>query len=288
MRSMSAHLKPKDFAAQIRMERQRHKGAFLLLEGSTDIRRFKKFFHDQSCSVINCFGKDNVKGTIEIEQDLGNEDCLGFIDADFDRISQTHKDDEDILVSCTHDFDLDICHSEAMCRYLEEMAEEPKLLQQGGAQACVATLLQDLKPLSCLRYVNERDQRGYKLDQVDLESFFDGHSIDMNAMIDHVSGGRFGTAEHKAELRSRVEHFMAVDLDLWQLTNGHDLIAAIGIALRDRLGKRRAPQTWRAEVERHLRLAFDVSDFRGLGMVAKVQAWEAARAGKVILRPGLT
>ncbi|MCW2370328.1 DUF4435 domain-containing protein [Sphingobium sp. B11D3D] len=287
MKSISAHLKPKDFAAQIRMERQKHRGIFLLLEGANDAKRFKKFLHEPSCSVINCFGKANVRDTIELQQDVGNDDCIGFIDADFDRIDGKHADNEDILISNTHDFDTDVCYSDAMLRYLEEMGTAGKLCQGGGAKNCVADIAQCLKPLSCLRYVNQRDQLGYKLDRVDLEVFFNGHILDLNAMIDHVSQGRFSSDECKTSLRSRVEHFMGVDFDLWQLTNGHDLIAAIGIALRDRLGERRPPQTWRSEVERHLRLTFDVSDFRELGMLARIQVWETARPGKVVLRPGL-
>ena len=90
MRSISAHLKPKDFAAQIRMERQSHRGAFLLFEGSSDVKRFKKFLHEGSCSIINCFGKSNVKDVVDLKQDIGNDDCFGFVDAVFDRVDGTH------------------------------------------------------------------------------------------------------------------------------------------------------------------------------------------------------
>jgi len=277
MKSISNHLKPSDIAAQIRMERQKHNGIFLLMEGSTDYKRFEKFFDHDVCNIINCFGKDNAIGAVDIVQNAGFEDCLAFVDADFDRIIGNHTPDDDIIYSQFHDFDIDICSSEVINRYLSEMAEGKKVNENGGCAAVTSMLLSALRPLSAMRFANLKHKLGYSLTRVDLEVFFDGSTVNVDKMVDHVSYGRMASENHKSALRCLISRYANEDFDIWQFTNGHDFVAALGIALRDRLGNRNPPQTWRSEVEKHLRLAFDVNDFAQIGLMAKVQKWQAAR-----------
>ncbi|WP_419826838.1 DUF4435 domain-containing protein [Sphingomonas sp.] len=279
---MSRHIRPSDISAQLRMERQRHRGVFALVEGATDIRRFRKFFDPQSCSFVNCFGKDNVIGAIDIEQNSGRCDSLGFADADFDRVLGNHVENGDIIHSAHHDFDTDVCATSAMHRYLDEMGEEQKIVNRGGKIAVIEQLLATLKPLSAMRFANQKHLLAYSFDKIDVSQFFDGGDLDIDKMIDHVSTGRFVTDQHKTALRGFVDRYTAAEIDLWQFTNGHDLIEALGIALRDRLGCRRPPQTWRSEVEKHLRLTFDASDLQECGLKSMVETWEVRTGQRVM------
>ncbi len=285
MRSMSKHIRPSDIAAQIRMERQRHKGAFLLFEGSNDLKRFKKFFDGEACSFVNCLGKENVLGAIEDEQNAGREDVLGFADADFDRVLNAFVDNEDVIFSQCHDFDLDISASDAIHRYFEEVADEKKVDASGGCNDCVNQILEAIKPLSAMRFANERHRLGYSLANVQHDVFFDGHAVDVPAMIDSVSQGRFSSAQHKAALLQHINRYHAAAFDLGQFTNGHDFFAALGIALRSKLGNRQIPQTWRSEVEKHLRLTFDIGDFQKIGCVPKIQDWQVRSGFQVLKAP---
>jgi hypothetical protein len=280
---MSKHMRPSDITAQIRMERQRHKGAFLLFEGTNDIKRFKKFFDGAVCSFVNCLGKDNVLGAIEDEQNAGREDVLGFADADFDRALNVFVDNDDVIFSQCHDFDLDISASDAIHRYFDEVADGQKVDGCGGCLACVNQILDAIKPLSAMRFANERHQLGYCLKDVRHDAFFDGHAVDVAAMINSVSQGRFSSARHKAALLQHINRYHAAAFDLGQFTNGHDFFAALGIALRSRLGNRQVQQTWRSEVEKHLRLTFDVGDFQETGCLPKIKSWEA-RSGFQVLK----
>lgn len=283
MKSMSKYLRPTDFAAQLRMERQHHKGAFILLEGAHDIKRFRKFFDQQVSSIVNCYGKENVVGTIDLEQNSGHSDVIGFADVDFDRVLNMHADNEDIIYSFCHDFDMDVCHSDAVCRYLDEMGDGNKIGALGGHRPCVDNLLTALKPLSALRFANAKHNLNYSLKDLRHDEFFDGSSIDVEAMIDHVSDGKFNTQVYKDALAQHINHYRAADFDLRQFTNGHDFFAALGIALRDKLGSRNVPQTWRSEVEKHLRLTFDLEDFRQTGCLPQIHEWQT-RSGFRVLR----
>lgn len=282
MRSMTRYLKPSDICADLRMQRQTHKGVFVLLEGAGDFKRFKKFYSENAL-LINCWGKDNVCGAIDIEQNSARDDVIGFVDSDFDNIHGTVEENEDIIRSRFHDFDIDVCATEVFARYLAEVGDATKVAAEGGVAACIESLLVALKPLSALRYANVHNNLGYSLSNVDHAAFFNGHAVDVSAMIDHVSCGKFSSQEHKDELLARISQYTAPAFDLWQFTNGHDLIAALGIALRERLGNRHRMLTYRSEVERHLRLAFDVADFQHSGHLAAIRGWEQTRAASLLL-----
>lgn len=280
MNTLARQMRPVDLAAQIRMERQLHKGAFLVFEGSNDIRRFRKFFNEEICSFVNAFGRENVEGAIEIEDNNGRIDLLGFVDADFDAIIGNAVASDNVIASEKHDFDVDVCATSALDRYLVEVADANKVIDCGGATACLESLMHALKPLSAARYASVRYGMQYSFEGVDHRAFFDGYVVDIDSLVDHLSQGRFSDPASRQALRERIDQFVESDIDLWQVTNGHDLMAAIGIALRQRLGNRAYPQTWRSEVEKHLRLTFDPNDFDEAGLRAKVIAWVGSENGR--------
>jgi hypothetical protein len=266
------------------MERQLHKGAFLLVEGSTDVKRIERFVDESGCSVINCFGKPNVLGSMELVTDVGAKDCLGLIDADFERIIGEAVDREDVIASALHDFDLENALTNVVHRYLLEVAEGPKMMAQGGTQKYIYQILTAIKPLSILRYANQLRKLRYNLQHVKLEEFFDGEIVIIDKMIEAVSKGSFGTVESKASLRQHIDELMEVDFDLRQLTNGHDFLAALGIALRNFIGSRRAPQTWQPEIEMHFRFGLSHEEFSTTPTFSEIKTWEVSTGLSILKR----
>lgn len=276
MRSIAGYIDPPTLAAQIRMERQTHKGSFLLVEGSTDAKRIDKFVDKVRCSMVNCYGKTNVIETIELMQDVGLEDSVGLVDADFDRLRTKVVAVEGVTVSTFHDFDLDNALTGVIDRYLMEVGEEAKLAAKGGPRSCVERLMHSIKPLSILRYANELRRLRYNLKRLNLEDFFDGETLDIDRMIEVVSVGAFGSEENKQVLRRHIDELVALDLDVLQLTNGHDFLAALGIALREHIGSRKVPQSWRSEIEMHLRFGLTLEDFATTSAYTEICDWESA------------
>ncbi|HEY2708915.1 MAG TPA: DUF4435 domain-containing protein [Caulobacteraceae bacterium] len=274
MKSIASQIDARAIAAEVRMERQSHRGAFLLLEGGTDIKRFERIIDEPRCSVVNCFGKVNVVEAIEILYDDGFVGALGLIDADFDRILGKLPDHEGLVASATHDFDLDVATTSALERYLTEVADQAKLRTLGGARPLLDGLLTALKPLTAMRFANQKHKLGYSFDSLDLEPFFDGESINVEKMVEEVSWGKHAADANKAALVEHIGRYAGSNIDLFQATCGHDLCAALGIALRGLAGDRKRPQTWRSEIEMHLRLAFDLDHFREMPACRQIAEWE--------------
>jgi 5S rRNA maturation endonuclease (ribonuclease M5) len=68
---MPMKLEAWDIAAQVRLERQIHKGAFLIVEGPNDDKVLSRFSHDQRCSIVIAFGKPNVVGALDLLEEEG-------------------------------------------------------------------------------------------------------------------------------------------------------------------------------------------------------------------------
>lgn len=273
-------MRPVDVVAQIKMERQKHKGAFLIFEGGSDIRRFKKFFIERNCEFVNAYGRENVEGAIEIEENNGSLDVLGFVDADFDEIIGNSAADDNIIVSKYHDFDLVVCSTSAISRFLDAVAMPGRVEECGGVRQCVEHIMRALLPLSAARFASVRYGMGYSFSSIEHAEFFDGMAIDVDTMVDALCWGRLSTPEHKAELKERVAQFAQSQIDIWQVTNGHDLMAAIGVALRNRLANHAISQTSRGVIESRLSHTFNAADFDDAGLRERIAAWEQAEGGR--------
>jgi hypothetical protein len=274
---MTAYLDARTIAADVRMQRQVHKGSFLLIEGTTDYKRLRKIIDEGRCCIIICFGKENVVGAVDALTDDGTPGILGLVDADFDRILNRLPVADNLIVSQAHDYDLDIMMTNALDRYFFEVADEAKLKAASsvGARSVFVGVLESLRPLSALRYANERDQLGYRLTDLDIADFFDGTTIDVVRLVEACSWGRFGDPASKQKIAATIARYARLNLDLYQITSGHDACAAVGIALRVVIGRRKKEQTSRSEIEMHMRLAIDRGDLDQCGLLPKIRQWEA-------------
>lgn len=287
MNSIAKDIDGPTIAAQIRMERQKHKGAFLLLEGANDARRFAQFIDESVCSVVIAYGKANAVAAVELLHDDGFVCCLGMIDADFDRVLGKLPNHEGLIPSETHDFDLDAATTRAFERYIQEVGDTSKVEMIGGPRSLLDSVLKRLKPITALRFANVKHNLGYSLNGMKLDEFFDGSTVDVDAMISNISRGGRASPEARAALRRHIDRYAASNIDLYQATSGHDFCEALGIMLRDVVGDRRAPQTWRSEVERHFRLAYNREHFAETQPCRLLQAWEAGNPPYRVLRTGI-
>jgi Protein of unknown function (DUF4435) len=107
MISIARHMDEHDIAQEVRLERKLHKGSFLLVEGTTDIKRFGAFIDDDECSLVNCYGRKNAVEAIKLLYEDGFAGALGVVDADFGRLDDSLEEHEGLVYSEAHDFDLD-------------------------------------------------------------------------------------------------------------------------------------------------------------------------------------
>src|SRR6266446_3526644 len=133
MISIAAGMDEFDIVQEIRFERQVHRGSFLLLEGSEDLKRFTRFTDEHLCSTMNCFGRSNLINAIKLLYEDGFAGALGLADADFDRLTGSLETHEGVIYSDSHDFDMDWACEQTLHRYLEEVGDPDKCVAAGKA-----------------------------------------------------------------------------------------------------------------------------------------------------------
>jgi len=271
------------------MERGKHKGSFLLLEGSTDIKRFSKFINSTACSTVNSYGRENALKALDLLDDEGFEGVLAIVDADFDRVVKSLWLHEAVIYSESHDLDLDWAQPEVVGRYLTEVGDPKKSILFGSTESIIAVLVEGLRPVSVARLLNKRGTIRHKLSDVDIMGCFVGLAVDLFKYVEHVCSKRgIADVKEQQELRENISHALAREIhDPFQITNGHDFNCALGVALRSELGSRRDVHTWASEIELGIRLAYSRDDFCRSAIYRSIKAWEAQNSSYRVLLPSL-
>jgi Protein of unknown function (DUF4435) len=277
LRSITRHIDEFDIAQEVRMERGKHKGSFLLLEGSTDIKRFSNFINSTACSTVNSYGRETALKALDLLDDEGFEGVLAIVDADFDRILKNLWLHEAVIYSESHDLDLDWAQPDVVGRYLIEVGDPKKSISFGSTESIVAAIVEGLRPVSIARLLNKRGTIRHKLSDVDIMGCFVGLAVDLFKYVEQVCFKRgIADAEEQKELKESISRALSREIhDPFQITNGHDFNCALGIALRSELGNRREVHTWASEIELGIRLAYSRDDFCKSVTCRDIKAWEA-------------
>jgi hypothetical protein len=210
---------------------------------------------------------------------------LGLADADFDRITKSLIEHEGLIYSNSHDFDSDWTCESSLEKYLGQAGNPEKCAALGGAPEIGIKLRAGLKSLSVLRYLNQYQSLSYKLRPLRHEAFIQSMTVDLDLLMDEVFYNRPPT--QKPQLKALVVAHAAQEHDLLQLTSGHDLMSALGLALREELANRKHAQTWGREVELHFRLLFGDEEFKQSSVFSAIRTWEEDNVPYVILTPRL-
>lgn len=272
MISIAKYIDAYDLAMEVRIERQVHKGAFLLLEGDTDIKRFGKFL-SASCSTVNCYGRAKAITTITLLYEDGFSGAIAVVDADFDRMLGRIFEHEGIIYSKNHDLDLDWVENGAIDRYLDEVGDEEKIRTIGSVQSITESILQSLVELSLTRFAKEQLGLRVKLSNVHVDGFYDMLRFDLSAFLDEVFKDSAGKHDERLKIEVFVRERSKSAVDLMQLTNGHDFHVALGNCLQELLSSRKSPQTWGREVGMHFRLICDDLILRRTDVFWAMRKW---------------
>lgn len=275
MLSISKLMDEYDIAQEVRLERQVHKGSFLLLEGATDVKRFSEFLDEKSCSIANCYGRGKASKAIHLLNEDGFLGAVAVLDCDFDRILKKITSVENVIYSEVHDYDLEWLSNDVLRKYLVQVGDPQKCEALGDHEKILLHIIELIKPISVLKLMNANGNICYRLSILKMEDFFDGHVFDIQAMVEGVFEGRNVDDKVKSDLVEKVRFLLPKKFPLLQITNGHDAMTALGIALRDKLASRAKAQTWGSEVELHIRLAFTDKEFIDSSVYNNLAEWEA-------------
>lgn len=284
---MKQYLTPHHIANTVRLTRSLHKGSFLILEGDTDVRVFKRFVDETNCKVIPAHGKDHAIDVLDILEKENFKGLLVIVDADFWHLDGFKPDNVNLLLTDTHDLETMILSaSEVLDKILSEFGSDKKM--KLIAKPVINLVLECASPIGFLRWISSpsKDNLNLKFRGLAFESFVDKAKlhININKFIEDVRNHSGDVDINEKAIKNKIKSLKKENLDPWQVCSGHDMVQILAIGLRFVFGNRKS-KTLTAEIlEGMLRVAYEYSHFRLSRLHQSIKKWEKVNLSFKVLR----
>ena len=271
-------------ASAIRLRRQQHAGAILVVEGRDDHLFLEKFTCQQTCKIIVGESKARICEAIAILEKNNFTGVLGVVDADFDRLGELPDRGSNIVMPEYHDLETMLLCSSALGEVLAEHGSQEKIARFGDS--VLDALIQRALPIGCLRLYSLQNGLNLRFNGLTYSSWIEASnfspSIDkLIAAIKNLSQ----RPELSDDFLARgIREIEAAKHDPLELCNGTDLVEILSVGLRRVLGNNSTTAISAAILRRSLRLAYPSQDFASSELGAAVRAWEALASEYPVLR----
>ena len=277
---MFGYKDPGAIVAEIRMSQLVHEGAFLVVEGISDMRfwRTRKF---TTCELVNGEGKTNVVNAVrrlDVEQVGG---VLGVVDDDYDSLMRLEAGSSNVVMTDAHDIECMLCRSSALEMVLAEYGDQLKIARfEDAAGVDVRTgLLERALIFGRLRWAARRRAIDINHDALRISRFISVKSwaVDRDGLVQAVVEGDGG---EKEELWRRCMAELPT-ADPWRVAHGHDMVQILRIGLQRVLGSI-GSSTGKDEITRVLRAAVPLEELESTGLCRDMRRWEVAEGHLVL------
>ncbi len=274
-------------ANTIRMWRNQYDGSFFLVEGTSDEVFFRFIVDHEACRILIGHGKHNVVDAIRILNGDGFDGALGVVDADFARIERQSEPGENLFMTEHHDLECLLCASPSLDRVVAEFgsAERVEAYTAMHGPLLGTVLARNAMPIGALLFISLGQDLGFDFEDLAFGKFVDPGTLQVNvrAMVKVVLDK---SRKHDIDAQSlvpRIEECCQGVNDPWQISRGHDMICLLSIGLEKALGAKARQRIAPKVLERALRLAYHVVDFRDTTLYLQIVGWESLHTPYKIL-----
>ena len=265
---------PGSIAAEVKMTRMVHNGAFLIVEGADDVRFWTTRRH-RTCELVDGEGKPNVVGAVERLDAEDTRGVLGTVDDDYDSLMDTSHETRNLVATDAHDLECLLCRSRALDAVLAEFGVPSRIREfEEAAGVDVRTgLLERTLVFGRLRWAALRHDLDIDFGAIRVPQFVDVDTwtVDSDQLAHAVPRG--GSPDDYDVLQRRLAELPLADP--WRVAHGHDMIQILRIGLRQVLGTLPASKGTE-DIGHVLRAAMSQEDFNGTRLCADMRAWERA------------
>jgi len=268
-------------AGSIRLQRDTHKGSFLLVEGRSDKKFYERFIDKDVCKVASISGKPSSKSrVITVLNSLetsGFKGVLAIVDMDFDNLLAVPlRRSTNLFLTDYHDLETMLVQSPAFDQVLAEFYSEEKI--KLCAQDVRMTVLKAGTTVGYLRWISQRDDLNLKFSTLSFGKFVNSQNLEINqeCLIEEVLNKTPSSCPAISDIQNRLNEAYRDEHDPWQLCCGHDLVNILSLGLRQLLGSNKAVEVAVNSLERCLRLAYEKSDWLETQLYSDICEWERA------------
>jgi len=278
LRSLTAS----DVANQISMCRSSFKGAYVIVEGNTDIRLYRKFLAEGG-EIISANSRSNVTRAVEECRRRKDPKVIGIVDRDMDDlIGRSVK--APVFATDGRDMESMLIRSPALDAVLAEYADPERLAKFEGSFSDIRTAIRDAaSPIGALMLLSYRKGMGLSFKDLDHSMFVSRSNLHTNVlkMVDEVLSLSTMRAYSRDSLVAMVKDAVASTSDGWQLTRGHDAVSVLVIALRNIIGSYNARSVGSNSLSGSLRIAYGMDLFSETSLYRESAAY-AEKTGFIL------
>lgn len=242
---------------------------FVLVEGKSDIRLFRKLFNFDKCKVQNIPG-----GKIKLEEcvsDLLKKHHLiiGIRDADFIHLNDKVYSKHNMFLTDFHDIEITILAQEDV---LNALFFEYTNLPKEKHIDLRNNMMKSIEKLGCLKWLNDRENLEFKFSAgfQDLISFAD-KKIDFSKYLKRVlSKSDNARIKDKDIIQRKIDSLVLEKPDLLQLTNGHDLLKIFAKYFNEKTNHKRHDNE---DLATAIRMSFTANHFEKTKLYIELLAW---------------
>lgn len=242
---------------------------FILVEGDSDIRLFRKLFNMDICNVERVpGGKRKVEECVGVFLEQGY--VIGILDADFMHLSEEEYTIPNIFLTDYHDIEITMIAQEPVLNNLLSEYTDIARSQHVQLRDVLFTLI---APISLLKWLNDLEQLELKFTGFGFQDLLNfDQDLDMELYFNRVASKSLITEVNTYnELNDKLEILKKQQADLLQLTNGHDFLKTLSKFLNDH--SPRARGLHHDNLATNLRVAFNIDIFKNTELYQQINYW---------------
>lgn len=272
---MREQITPDRIANSIRLLRSDHEGVFLIVEGHSDKLIYERLVNKQEVRITIASGKNNAIKALSILEKENFCRVFAVIDADFSRIEQQIPDSNNLFLTDEHDLEMMLIKSAAFDKLLKERGSEEKIA--AFSKDIRETLLKLGQQIGKLRLLSLRNELNLKFEGLKFGKFIDKEklSINIDELIRSIKNHSQKLSLDEQQIKQDLSVISDENHDPWQLCCGHDFISILAIALWKVLGTWNANDLKKEDLERELRLAYELSYFYQTKIYTLMVNWQS-------------
>ena len=271
---------PSTLVAEIKMTRMVHEGAFLVVEGTDDLR-FWRNWRNPDCELIDGGGKMNV---VECVRRLDSEKfngILGIVDSDYGHLMNEQLNSVNLLATDAHDLECLLCRSTALDKVLNEYGNPSKIhcFEKLEGTDVRTGLIKRALIFGRLRWAALRFQLCINSNEINVPRFVDSNTwtVDSEELIRVAVKDRSSSAD---VLKHRLRELP--EADSWYIVRGHDVIEILKIGLWHVLGDR-PTRVGAAQISSVLRAGISREELKDTLLWKKIRLWESKNQTYLVL-----
>jgi hypothetical protein len=278
-----------DQANEIRMLRSASQDAFLIVEGTSDVKLYKQVVDTEHCQLVTPVKGEDGQRTKAIEllkilQQPLLPGVIAIVDKDFDELNGALPDLPNLFFTDTHDLETLLLKSPALEKLLGELGSQEKLAK--FRRDVRAVLLGAGCAIGYLLWVSLQEGLHLKFEGIDFQKFINEETltIDETQLIEEVKRKSQKLSLKTPDLQKQLAAKRAPTHDLWQVCRGHDLISILSVGLRKAIGTKPQKDVTVEILERSLRMCYEQVYFQATQLYAAIYQWEADNPTYQILK----